>query len=336
MFAGGMNMKITVPDYYLKFKCIADRCTDSCCIGWEIDIDDESRAKYAALDSEIGAEIREKTQHGVFPLQKNGRCAFLDERGLCRIISAHGDGYLCDICREHPRYYGVGAEGLDGGLGLACPEAARIILSVDERPKFVTTDATPRYDSEDDYADVSRELRELVYETVYSRDVMVARALFPALAEHADEVVFDATAGLDTEAKSIATIADTNITEEYLDELIDLFSEREALNEEWSERLTLSRSIKPSALTQMIEERASEYRALLFYFTHRYLRECVEDMSAMGRVMLARYAADVIFLLSGTYESSEGLVKSAVLFSKNIEYSTENIDMLTDALTDEI
>ena len=34
------------PDYYNKFKCIANRCRHSCCIGWEIDIDDSTLQKY--------------------------------------------------------------------------------------------------------------------------------------------------------------------------------------------------------------------------------------------------------------------------------------------------
>ena len=328
-------MKILVPDYYLSFKCIADRCTDSCCIGWEIDIDDESRAKYAALDSEIGAEIRQKTQHGVFPLQENGRCAFLDERGLCRIISAHGEGYLCDICREHPRYYGVGADGLEGGLGLACPEAARIILSIKDKPKFVNIDGSPCYDYDDEYAVASHDLRELIYDAIYSHDAMEARALFPVLAEYADEVAFDATAGLSAEDADIS-VGRTDISEDYPSELIDLFSECEALNDEWVNRLSGARSIKASLLTQSIKSNDGAYRALLFYFTHRYLRECIDDMSAMGRALLARCSADLIFLLSDTYEADDGLVKSAVLFSKNIEYSTENIDILIDALSDGI
>ena len=328
-------MKITVPDYYLNFKCIADRCTDSCCIGWEIDIDEATRAKYAALDSAIGAEICQKTQHGVFPLQENGRCVFLDERGLCRIISAHGDGYLCDICREHPRYYGVGDDGLEGGLGLACPEAAKIILSIKEKPKFALIEAAPSYSSDDEYAASSHELRELIYDTIYSHGAMYARALFPALAEYADEVAFDVTAGLNTEAKSISAIGD-DIAEDYPSELVDLFSECEALNDEWTQRLSRARNTTASELMQKIMSNENAYRALLFYFIHRYLRECIEDMSAMGRVLLARCSADVIFLLSGTYECSEALVKSAVLFSKNIEYSTENIDMLIDVIPDKI
>ena len=34
-------MILRVPEYYEKFSCIASRCKDSCCAGWEIDIDEE-------------------------------------------------------------------------------------------------------------------------------------------------------------------------------------------------------------------------------------------------------------------------------------------------------
>ena len=30
------------PGYYSGFRCIADKCKNNCCIGWEIDIDKES------------------------------------------------------------------------------------------------------------------------------------------------------------------------------------------------------------------------------------------------------------------------------------------------------
>ena len=31
-------MKQLIPHFYPNFACIASRCSDSCCIGWEIDI----------------------------------------------------------------------------------------------------------------------------------------------------------------------------------------------------------------------------------------------------------------------------------------------------------
>ena len=39
-------MKLFAPKYYGSFKCIADKCEHSCCIGWEIDIDDTTLKKY--------------------------------------------------------------------------------------------------------------------------------------------------------------------------------------------------------------------------------------------------------------------------------------------------
>ena len=40
------------PNYYDKFKCIADKCRHSCCIGWEIDIDDDTMELYNSIGDE--------------------------------------------------------------------------------------------------------------------------------------------------------------------------------------------------------------------------------------------------------------------------------------------
>ena len=39
-------MIYSYPDYYKKFRCIADKCPDTCCSDWQIVIDDESLEKY--------------------------------------------------------------------------------------------------------------------------------------------------------------------------------------------------------------------------------------------------------------------------------------------------
>lgn len=121
--------KLSAPAYYQKFSCIADRCRHSCCIGWEIDVDRKTLKKYKRLrDKAILASIaREGTTH--FCLTEDERCPHLDEKGLCRIITAHGDGYLCEICREHPRFYNNTVKGREVGLGMSCEEACRLILS---------------------------------------------------------------------------------------------------------------------------------------------------------------------------------------------------------------
>lgn len=43
-------MILRVPEYYDEFSCIASRCKDSCCAGWEIDIDEESYEYYRNVE----------------------------------------------------------------------------------------------------------------------------------------------------------------------------------------------------------------------------------------------------------------------------------------------
>ena len=123
---------VYAPKYYKKFKCIADRCRHSCCVGWEIDIDSESEEKYSRLCGGYGENIKKSIARGdgaFFKLDERERCPHLDENGLCRIITELGEGYLCEICREHPRFYNRTLHGLEVGLGMACEEACRLILS---------------------------------------------------------------------------------------------------------------------------------------------------------------------------------------------------------------
>ena len=123
-------MKLYAPKYYKKFRCIADKCEHSCCIGWEIDIDESTLLKYESLENGYGAVIRESiSTEGAphFSLASADRCPHLDENGLCKIIMNAGEGYLCDICREHPRFYNYTSVA-EVGLGMSCREAARLIL----------------------------------------------------------------------------------------------------------------------------------------------------------------------------------------------------------------
>ena len=130
------EMKIFAPKYYKDFKCIADKCKHSCCVGWEIDIDEDALEIYREMPGEIGESIRESITEsdGVacFKLDHNERCPHLDERGLCRIIKAVGEDYLCDICREHPRFYNEVGDHTEVGVGAVCEEAARLILETED------------------------------------------------------------------------------------------------------------------------------------------------------------------------------------------------------------
>ena len=52
-------MTLIYPATADAFRCIADACRHTCCKGWEIDIDPNTRAKYAAMTGEIGQRLRD-------------------------------------------------------------------------------------------------------------------------------------------------------------------------------------------------------------------------------------------------------------------------------------
>ena len=141
-------MNLLSPKYYLNFSCIADQCKHSCCIGWEIDVDEKTMKKYSSLEGEYSEKIRnsieiEDTPH--FKLAENERCPHLNEKGLCLIILNCGENCLCDICREHPRFYNFTNAGKEVGIGMSCEAACKLILNSDNFDEFVVLsgDETP-------------------------------------------------------------------------------------------------------------------------------------------------------------------------------------------------
>ncbi len=133
-------MKLYAPKYYERFTCIADKCKHSCCIGWEIDVDENTYEKYKKLQGGYGEKIKESIDSSETPhfiLCEDDRCPHLNEKGLCNIILNLGEDHLCHICREHPRFYNYTSLGKEVGLGLSCEEACRIILSSDDFSEMI-------------------------------------------------------------------------------------------------------------------------------------------------------------------------------------------------------
>ena len=50
-------MKVLKPFYYDDFKCIANKCIDSCCIGWQINIDEKTYKKYKKVKGVFGKNL---------------------------------------------------------------------------------------------------------------------------------------------------------------------------------------------------------------------------------------------------------------------------------------
>ena len=135
-------MRIRIPDYFNSFKCIASKCEDTCCAGWEIVVDDETYDYYKSVKGRFGERLKKeiiKDEEGdnIFVLNDN-RCAFLDNNDMCDIYKELGEKHLCYTCREYPRFTEEFGSIREIGLSLSCPEAARIILGKTNVTKFNT------------------------------------------------------------------------------------------------------------------------------------------------------------------------------------------------------
>ena len=289
-------MKLFAPPYYKKFKCIADRCRHSCCVGWEIDLDGEALSRYRNL-GEDGKAILEivdlSAEPPHFRLAADERCPHLDERGLCRIISRHGEGYLCDICREHPRFYNFLPERCEVGIGASCEEAARLILDCES---YALTEEIGEIDG--DFSDAD-------FDAVFERE-----RLYAILSD--SSISYEERLSRISESWGVTprTFSDGDWR--------GVIEELEYLNDE-SRELFLSYSSDVSAPFPVLSERA------LAYFVYRHT--AVADSEAEFG-----YSLGLCLFLERLFSSlsARGLAPEEALriISEEIEYSEDNTETL--------
>jgi lysine-N-methylase len=89
-------------------------------------------------DPDIASKIRD----GGFVLREDGRCPFLRDDNLCEMIIQHGEDYLCDICKEHPRFYNNFEDHTEAGIGLVCEEACRLVLGFEKPFELIAEDGS--------------------------------------------------------------------------------------------------------------------------------------------------------------------------------------------------
>ena len=133
------------PDYFAKFKCIGGTCPDSCCIGWEVDIDEESYYYYQTLEGPFGDLIRSRiarTSEGdyYFPMVEHKRCPFLNKDNLCDMILALGDEATCTTCNEYPRYFNRIGDYEQVDVSLSCMEVGRLMFETDEPIRYLKSE----------------------------------------------------------------------------------------------------------------------------------------------------------------------------------------------------
>ncbi len=185
-------MQYTAPYYYKKFRCTAGNCPDTCCAGWQIQIDPASLKKYRRTKGALGNRLKNEIdwKEGCFR-RYNGRCAFLNEDDLCDLyLEGDGEKSFCRTCRTYPRHIEE-FEGLrEISLSLSCPAAAGLILGSKEPVYFLYAE-NPELDepNEKDYEDFDyllytklMDTRNLILEILQNREYPLRLRAAAALA----------------------------------------------------------------------------------------------------------------------------------------------------------
>ena len=298
-------MKLYAPAYYSRFACIADRCTHTCCVGWEIDVDEQSLQTYTTLTHPYGRVLRESlstegTPH--FRLREGERCPHLEPGGLCRLILELGESYLCEICREHPRFYNDTSRGREVGLGMACEEACRRILTSDDYDEWIElgeVEGTPDGEAFD----------ALPYREALFGILREARPYGERLQK------IEETFGISPALRSNGEWRTLLKSLEYMDEA----------HRAWSDAFSMDVRVSPSLEPAL--ERA------LAYFVYRHVTEAWDETDFCARLggclVLERLLASLA-AREGVLRT-EDLIPLARALSEELEYSEENTERLRNA-----
>lgn len=290
-------MKTYTPNYYKKFHCIAGECKHSCCIGWEIDIDEDTLEFYEAAEGKAGKRLRESISYEGMPhfkLCDGNRCANLRDDGLCSIICDYDEGALCDICADHPRFRNFYENFTEEGLGLCCEEAARIIIN-EQEPFSIATEAKTA-DEEERFC---LKLRSKAFNILQNREKTIKERFIDLAREF----------GVSYDFK--------------LPEIIDIYLSLERLDEEWTEVLTKTKEFDEKIFED--EAYSLQFENLACYFVFRHFSDGIYDGDYNERIKFCLLSC---YLIGAIVNSGEPIENTARMYSSEVEYSEENMEKL--------
>ena len=309
-------MQHIVPNYYNRFTCIAGACRHNCCIGWEIDIDEDTLDHYQNCTGPMAQRLKSQIDYTADPphfiLGPGERCPFLNQENLCDIILEMGEKQICQICTDHPRFHNELPGRIESGLGLCCEEAARLILSQNEPAFSVHLDATSN--EEETEEDEILAYRDETLQLLQRRNLSIEERL---------------------ETLQLPIAIDLPLW-------LPFFMDLEILDPIWTDRLNELaahwQQIDWIDFSNHMKNRQTEYEQFLVYLVYRHMANAPSLDDADLRASFAElgyrlvYALGAVaFTLRGTFTFGDQ-VELARLFSSEIEYCEENLYALFDEL----
>ena len=379
------KIKLRTPEYYKNFHCISSECKDNCCVGgWQIDIDEETAEYYSTVNGDFGKKLRDNIDYDnlCFKL-KDGKCPFLDNNNLCGIYKELGEEHIGVVCDQFPRFTEYFGNVKERGIGLACEEAAKIILT--DRSNFsyseTDTDEDVFDDSEFDssLADMLMLLRdEFMYviektDYTFNQKMIIIINIAADFQNHINNNDYNSMNKLYKKIKqhdfNSCFISDFrqisfNELEQNMASVWYAYLELETLGDEWSDFTDKimdflhpenshasennereSRKIQYNQafeeytkyLNSYYAENTAELENILKYYIFRYLLKASYDHDLFGKIQLAAANIAILrdmeiyrFVQNGNKFSSDDRMDIIHIFSREVEYSEDNLETLAE------
>jgi lysine-N-methylase len=138
-----------MPKYVAEFQCAGPDCPDSCCQRFAVHVDQQTFREYRHSKDEVlrpmfklhlqrNQKDSPAAQYGFLRFDPDSQeCSFQDDTGWCEIHRRLGEAMLPDVCYTYPRHNYVLGDHFEQIMGLTCPEAARLALTMDCAFEFV-------------------------------------------------------------------------------------------------------------------------------------------------------------------------------------------------------
>lgn len=363
------NMRYIKPHFYDKFECIADKCKDTCCAGWQIVIDEDTLEKYAKVGGKFGNRLMNSIDWGEEMFYQNDRrCSFLGDDNLCDIYREMGPDYLCDTCRNYPRH----VEEYDGlrelSLTLSCPTVAKMILECKDPVTFVETETMEEDDFEEfDFLLFSQleDARDVVFHILQNRevDLRVRMKMCEHLAYEFQKCVDDGTTyqidrllekyeHFDSNTVKISEKCYEKRKKEYA-----LLVQLEKLRPEWTELLEkVERTLYGKGeeeYNKIVRNFQHQYgyesenrlqwerigEQLMMFFVYTYFCGAVYDDWIISKMRLAVFCTTWIqelvmfaFVENDGEIGMENVIEMAYRFAREVEHSDLNLDTIEEWL----
>lgn len=316
-------MLFRVPSYYNSFRCTADKCSDNCCIGWEIEIDSDTAEYYRSVGGSFGKRLKENISKENSFILKEERCPFLNGNNLCDIIINCGEAHLCQICRDHPRYFEWYGNIKEGGIGLSCEEGARLILTQDSwdiSESFVDEEEEP---VDEELFAVLRRSREEIFSLLDGEGTWNEKLC--EIIDYAEKLQFMID-NIETEAEYTPY---TGNAEGNFRALTTLFADFEPIDDQWKKALIEAFSSEGVLTTPKAEEEKYMLN-ICRYFIWRYFLKGVFDGEILSKVKLAVVSVIFIKFMTDGVPLIDTWIEKSKLYSKEMEYSDENRELFYD------